>query len=307
MSKQFGKAYEVQVRLLLEVLPFVNRHPQFAIKGGTAINLFLRNLPRLSVDIDLTYLPIAPRSESVADINNALQQIALEIPKSVPNAIVRATKPFESGTELKLLVQHNDHTVKIEPNYILRGTVFSPATRALTKDCADHFGLSLSANVLSTEDLYGGKICAALDRQHPRDLFDIHFLLQNEGITSGIRQAFLVYLMSHNRPMSELLNPNWQDLSKAFDTEFLGMTKETLTLNDLKAAGARLVESLKRDLTDDERRFLIAFKTGEPDWGSFFKPDVRNFPGILWKQKNLSLLHPEKRKSAVEKLKAVLF
>jgi hypothetical protein len=117
MSNPFGNAYEQQVRLLLEVLPIRSRYPQFALKGGTAINLFVRNFPRLSVDIDLAYLPIASRSDSVADINSALSQT----------------------------------------------TAF-----------------------------------AALDRQHPCDLFDIHFLLQNEGITTGIRQAFLVYLMSHN-------------------------------------------------------------------------------------------------------------
>ena len=98
----------------------------------------------------------------------------------IPNAMVKATKPFDSGKEIKLLVELKNITVKIEPNYILRGTVFPVATRSLSKDCAEHFGVSISANVVSTEDLYAGKICAALDRQHPRDLFDIHFLLQNE-------------------------------------------------------------------------------------------------------------------------------
>ena len=72
MSKPFGKSYELQVRLLLEVLPIISRYPQFALKGGTAINLFVRNFPRLSVDIDLAYLPIASRSESVADSIHAI-------------------------------------------------------------------------------------------------------------------------------------------------------------------------------------------------------------------------------------------
>lgn len=307
MSNPFGNAYEQQVRLLLEVLPIINRYPQFALKGGTAINLFVRNFPRLSVDIDLAYLPVASRSDSVADINNTLRQISLAIPKAIPNAMVKATKPFDSGKEIKLLVEMNNITIKIEPNYILRGAVFPPVARSLSKECAEHFGVSISANVVSTEDLYAGKICAALDRQHPRDLFDIHFLLQNEGVTTGIRQAFLVYLMSHNRPMNELLNPNLQDLTKIFETEFLGMTKEAITLEDLKAAGNRLVDTLRRDLTDSERRFLIAFKNGSPNWENFFKPDVQNFPGILWKQKNLNAMPFEKRRQAVQILEAVLF
>jgi hypothetical protein len=201
----------------------------------------------------------------------------------------------------------NNITIKIEPNYILRGAVFPAATRSLSRDCAEHFGVSISANIVSTEDLYGGKICAELDRQHPRDLFDIHFLLHNEGITTGVRQAFLVYLMSHNRPMNELLDPNWQDLTKIFETEFLGMTKETLTLDDLKAAGTRLVDTLMRDLSDSERKFLIDFKNGNPNWEKFFKPDVQSFPGILWKQKNLNLMPFEKRRLAAKKLEAVLF
>ncbi|MEY4066251.1 MAG: hypothetical protein RIR26_2459 [Pseudomonadota bacterium] len=307
MSNPFGNAYEQQVRLLLEVLPIISRYPQFALKGGTAINLFMRNFPRLSVDIDLAYLPIASRSDSVADINSALRQIALAIPNVIPNAIVKATKPFDSGKDIKILVEMKNIAIKIEPNYILRGAVFPAATRSLSRDCAENFGVSISANMVSTEDLYAGKICAALDRQHPRDLFDIHFLLQNEGITTGIRQAFLVYLMSHNRPMNELLNPNWQDLTKIFETEFLGMTKEVVTRDDLKAAGTRLVDTLRRDLTDSERKFLIDFKNGNPNWEKFFKPDVQSFPGILWKQKNLNLMPFEKRRLAVQKLEAVLF
>lgn len=307
MSNLFGKAYEQQVVLLLEVLPIISRYPQFALKGGTAINLFVRNFPRLSVDIDLAYLPIASWSDSVVDINNTLHQIALVIPKAIPNAHVKATKPFDSGKEIKLLIELNGVTVKIEPNYILRGAVFPSATRSLSKDSAEYFGVSISANVMSTEDLYGGKICAALDRQHPRDLFDIHFLLKKEGLTTGVRQAFLVYLMSHNRPMNELLNPNWQDLGKIFETEFLGMAKEALSLDELKAAGKRLVDTLRQDLTDGERKFLIDFKNGNPDWKSFLKPDVQNFPAILWKQKNLNAMSFEKRRLAVKKLEAVLF
>jgi predicted nucleotidyltransferase component of viral defense system len=307
MSNPFGNAYEQQVRLLLEVLPILNRHPQFALKGGTAINLFVRNFPRLSVDIDLAYLPIASRSDSVAGINNALRQIALAIPNAISNAMVKATKPFDSGKEIKLLVELSNIIIKIEPNYILRGTVFPPTARSLSQECAEHFGISLIANIVSTEDLYAGKICAALDRQHPRDLFDIHFLLQNEGITEGIRQAFLVYLMSHNRPMNELLNPNWQDLARIFETEFLGMTKEALTLEELKAAGIRLVATLRRDLTHSERKFLIDFKNGNPNWEHFFKPDVQNFPGILWKQKNLNAMPFEKRRQAVQRLEVLLF
>src|SRR5690606_36532122 len=61
-------AYRAQVELLIRCLPAVANAPDFALKGGTAINLFLRDMPRLSVDIDLTYLPITDRANALTDI-----------------------------------------------------------------------------------------------------------------------------------------------------------------------------------------------------------------------------------------------
>jgi hypothetical protein len=101
MLKSFGKAYESQVALLLEVLPIVNREPKFALKGGTAINLFVRNFPRLSIDVDLAYIPIAPRRESVIDI----REIAAGIRKATLHSYFRPTHPIELEKELKLIVE----------------------------------------------------------------------------------------------------------------------------------------------------------------------------------------------------------
>ena len=115
MSERFDKRYEHQVRVLLEILPIVMESPKFALKGGTAINLFVRDLPRLSVDIDLTYLPIAPRDESIADINYALSQISGTIQDRFAGSIVRPSKPFDSGKEIKLFVEVERTIIKIEP------------------------------------------------------------------------------------------------------------------------------------------------------------------------------------------------
>ena len=74
--------YVAQVRLLLSVLPDIAREPVFALKGGTAINLFYRDMPRLSVDIDLTYLPVADRQSSLEDMDvtfNRRQSLSLTI------------------------------------------------------------------------------------------------------------------------------------------------------------------------------------------------------------------------------------
>ena len=71
-TRVFGQ----KVELLLRLLPIVMEEGVFAVHGGSAINLFLRNLPRYSVDIDLTYIPLAERQESIDDINRHLKNIA---------------------------------------------------------------------------------------------------------------------------------------------------------------------------------------------------------------------------------------
>ena len=71
--------YVAQVRLLLSTLPEIARESVFALKGGTAINLFYRDMPRLSVDIDLTYLPVGDRGASLRDIDEAFDRITTAI------------------------------------------------------------------------------------------------------------------------------------------------------------------------------------------------------------------------------------
>ena len=212
----------------------------FALKGGTAINFFWRDYPRLSVDIDLTYVPIKDRNESLQEINDGMLKIEVGILKLKPIAHIQ--RKFEPVTRslVSLIIRDNDATVKVEVNYNLRGTVFGTSKKKLCKKAGDEFGLSLSVYTLSFEDLYGGKIVAALDRQHPRDLFDIKVLLDNEGLTDNIRKAFIVYLISHNRSLIEILNPGLQDIKDIFESDFVGMTTEQVELTDLLNARKNL-------------------------------------------------------------------
>ena len=75
--------FYAQVQLLLRVLPFVAQEPCFALKGGTAINLFVREFPRLSVDIDLVYLPSTNRQQALESIKQALDSISLNLAQSL--------------------------------------------------------------------------------------------------------------------------------------------------------------------------------------------------------------------------------
>jgi predicted nucleotidyltransferase component of viral defense system len=119
--------------------------------------------------------------------------------------------------------------------------------------------------IASLPDLFAGKICAALDRQHPRDLFDVKFLQENEGLTENLRKTFLIFLISHQRPMSELLEPNRKDISKIYETEFKQMAEIDVSLEQLEQARETLIYQINSQMTDNAKKFLLSFKNKTPD------------------------------------------
>ncbi len=153
----------------------------------------------------------------------------------------------------------------------------------------------------------GGKICAALDRQHPRDLFDVKRLLENEGITDDVKDSFLFYLLSHSRPVNELLDPNFKVIEKEYNDEFLTMAKQEILLKELLEARSRLVEDLKKKLTQDDKEFLISFVSNIPDWSKVRDDKIRNYPSVKWKLLNQSKMSKEKLKKYVENVTNVLW
>ncbi len=295
-----------QAELVLRVLPLINQEEVFALKGGTAINFFLRDLPRISVDIDLTYLPINDRKVALSDIDKALLRISERVKKTNPGVRVFFKRDPEFNLVAGLLIRRGDATIKVEPNSVLRGSVFPIETRDLCQKARDLFEVSMEVRILSFEDLYGGKACAALDRQHPRDLFDIDMLFKNEGFTEKIRKAFIVYLISHPRPMVELLNPRWNDLRPVFEKEFQGMVTEPVTAEELKTAGDQLVSRLREEMTEEERRFIVSVKEGEPQWNLLGVPGIENLPGVQWKLQNIHRMTPAKHRETLRKLRDYL-
>lgn len=291
---------------MLSVLPDVMSESCFALKGGTAINLFVRDMPRLSVDIDLTYLPLRGRDESLEGISNALERIASKIAPRFPD--VEVHRSLASGTRriLKLVVTSPRAQVKVEPNTILRGTVFACADQRLCQAARDTFQLDAEVRTVSLADLYGGKICAALDRQHPRDFFDVKLLFENEGLTDEVRRAFVIYLASHNRPMAELLKPNVSDFRRVFDDEFAGMTAESVSYDDLVATRSALITKIASVLTDAERTFLLSLKDGAPRWELIDGEAFAEMPAIQWKLTNIRKMSDKKRGEAKRKLAEVL-
>jgi predicted nucleotidyltransferase component of viral defense system len=295
-----------QAELLLRVLPFIDREAVFALKGGTAINFFLRDMPRISVDIDLTYLPIGDRDSSFHEISNALTRISIDIQGRIPGTNIIAKKIKGTSLLNALFVQLQDAGIKIEPNLVLRGSVLPTERRMISSKARDIFGISMECRMLSENELYGGKICAALDRQHPRDLFDVYMLFKDSGFTSTMRKVFIVYLISHDRPMVELLNPGLSDIRPVFETEFKDMTLANVTCEDLEKTREELIATILKELTAQEKNFIISVKEGTPQWDLLGLDGIENLPAVKWKLINIGKMNPTKHEKSVRKLKDYL-
>jgi len=299
-----GNPYFNQAQFMMRLVPYVAAEDCFALKGGTAINFFLRDMPRLSVDIDLTYIPLQPREESLVSISEALSRIKARIARAMPG--IRAQEGRIDGRVSKLFVGGTEGQIKIEPNLVIRGAVGTPVHRDLTKKAKDAFAMAVSIKTLASADLFGGKICAALDRQHPRDLFDIKILMDNEGITPEIQRAFVIYLASHDRPMHELIDPARKDMRSIYENEFLEMTDEPVSYEELVKTREQLIAHLKAKLKDEEKIFLISLKEGNPDWKLLEFEGVERLPAVQWKLQNINKMDRVKHREFVAKLKAKL-
>jgi predicted nucleotidyltransferase component of viral defense system len=279
------KTYAETVRLLLRVAPEVFASGLFAMKGGTAINLFARDMPRLSVDTDLAYTRWQePRetalnaiSREIGEIGNRLRRQGLE---------VRITTAPGLG-ESKLFINQGDVQVKVDVNLVFRGTVLPVATRSLVPVATEMFSAELELPILAEAELYGGKLVAALDRQHPRDLFDVAELYEAGGITDKMVECFVTYLAGHNRPIHEVLFATPKDIEQAFRTSFLGMTTNPVSVETLVAARESLLKELPARLTDKHRRFLLGLASATPDWTLLACPHAAELPALRWKLQNL--------------------
>ncbi|KEQ17895.1 nucleotidyl transferase AbiEii/AbiGii toxin family protein [Endozoicomonas numazuensis] len=296
--------YYQQVSLLIRMLSVVATEPVFALKGGTAINLFVQDFPRLSVDIDLAYLPLEPRDEALKNVRSALERIAERINTQPSTSAVLQDNRQD---ELRIIVTTESATIKIEVSPVARGTLHDPELLPVVESVEDEFGYA-EIPVVSQADLYGGKLCAAMDRQHPRDLYDVQRLLNAGGISREIFTGFLTYTLSHPRPIHEVMSPRWKELEQTFYDEFAGMTNEPVELNELIETRSRMVAALQAHFTERDQDFLLSFKRGKPDWTLFDEPSAAELPAIRWKLMNVQRLskNKDKHQQQLEKLENTL-
>ncbi|HPH06166.1 MAG TPA: nucleotidyl transferase AbiEii/AbiGii toxin family protein [Methylotenera sp.] len=274
--------YQNQVRLLLDVLPTVAREKVFALHGGTAINLFVRNMPRLSVDIDLTYLPLDEGNREIAlkDIYDALERIKTDLEK-------KGLRVVHQSDKYKLQVSSQNAQIKVEVNSTGRGTLPAPQKMILCNRAQDEFDAFVEMNVVPFGQLYGGKICAALDRQHPRDLFDVKYLLENEGFSEDVKQGFILCLAGSGRPIHELVQPNRQDQRQVMENQFDGMTIDAFCYEDFERVREQLIEAIHARLTDLDKEFIMSVESGNPRWDIY---NFADFPAVRWKLQNIEKL-----------------
>ena len=297
------KEYLDVVRLLVRVAPAIFAEPGFALKGGTAINLFVRDLPRLSVDLDLVFVDykldretaLAAISTAVGNMSSRLSRLGLQV--HVPSRT--------EGEEAKLFIRQGRIEVKVEINQVLRGTIHPVATMRMATAARDQLKADLRLPVLATEELYGGKLVAALDRNHPRDWFDVMLLLKAEGITPSIRRCFVAYLAAHNRPPHEVLFGPAKSLGDSFDREFSGMTSYKVSLAELEDVQRKVREELPKQLDEGERRFLVSLVSNAPDWSLIGIPHLKDMPAIRWKLTNLERLKRENKSKFAEQSAAL--
>ena len=264
------ESYLSTLRLLLRILPAVFEGGRLALKGGTAINLFVNDFPRVSVDIDCTFVDASlKRAKALPEIQNEIERMAGAYESS-------GFKVKRVGAGDKLTVSDGKTVVKIEINTVMRGILLPAIQMPVCKALQTLIpGASYSIPVLHPDELYAGKIVAALDRQHPRDLFDISLLLQNQGLTDQ---------------MLEVLAGNDQPLEDVYHTSFVGMTKEAVKLEQLENTRRQLRTMLLERLGERRKRFLHTFAAAQPDWTLSDFESARDFPAIKWKLQNLNKL-----------------
>ncbi len=280
-----NSAYATTVQLLLAIAPAIFETPLFALKGGTALNMFVQDLPRLSVDIDVVFMRHdMTRDDALKAIKDELAAAKIRIERMGFMAEVRQNKV---GDEAKMFVTDNTSEVKVEVNFVFRGTVLPPIRSSLTAAAQTLFAANIEVQMLAIPELYGSKLVAAMDRQHPRDLFDVQHMFDRFGLPPEFVDCFVAYLAGHNRPVHEVLFAKSQPLAEVFASEFAGMTSTPVTLVQLEATRVRLFESLPKGLTTAHRTFLLSLVQAAPDWSQMLFTHLKDLPAIRWKLMNL--------------------
>jgi hypothetical protein len=150
---------------------------------------------------------------------------------------------------------------------------------------------------------------AALDRQHPRDLFDIKLMFDLVADFDQIRKGFFYALLGGDRPIVESLAPNRINQQETLVKQFAGMTDIPFSYSDYEETREQLIGFIHSNLTKEDKDFLIAFEAGD-DLSRFTNyQEYLLFPSILWKRQNIAKLkenNPNKLKHYIKKMEMTI-
>lgn len=290
----WDRRYTDRVRLLVEILPVLAQELRFALKGGTAINLFEHDLPRLSVDIDLAWLPVHDYAKDAELIAETLGRLA-DMLRARPLQLQVQLSAGEGAGVTRLVASRGRARVQIETTPVMRGAVHPVRNMVVRPRVEDVFGFA-SVQVLDFADLYAGKLAAALSRQHPRDLFDVGLLLDDERADQVLWQTFLVYLTCSPKPAWEMLAPRVPaDFAATFEAHFKGMTAEPIEAEVLLDIHERLLARVAGWLDEPSCAFLRSIEDQRPDFDLIELPHAVDLPAVRRKLHNLAQRTDAKR------------
>ena len=291
----WDRRYTDRVKLLVDILPTLASEKRFALKGGTAINLFEHDLPRLSVDIDLAWIPVSDFADDARLIAGALEQMAATLRMRPLQLQVQCSASALTGSTTRLIASRGRARVQIETTPVMRGVVHPVRNMVVRPQVEEAFGFA-SVQVMGFADLYAGKLSAALSRQHPRDMFDVGLLLEDARADDTLWRTFLVYLTCSPKPVWEMLSPRLpKDFSATFDTHFRGMTAEPISVERLLEIRQRLLFRVIDWLDEPSCAFLRSVEDEKPDFNLISLSQAAELPGVRRKLHNLRQRSAAKR------------
>jgi hypothetical protein len=161
------------------------------------------------------------------------------------------------------------------------------------------------ARIVPLGQLYGGKIAAALSRQHPRDLCDYNYMEPDK--IDNLKRGFMFALLGSDKPFIESLSPNNINQQEAQENQFRGMTDIPFTYENYETARKQLIAFVNAMLNEEDKAFLVSFEEGDPRWEESAYSDFRDFPSVQWKLLNVNKLktqNPAKHRQEVERLRS---
>src|SRR5665647_1408325 len=294
-----------KVTRIADILEYLNTNPilkdSLALKGGTAINLTIFNLPRLSVDIDLDYLITNSREEMLESrqvLNSAIDRYMLS-QGYIMNPKTKNPHSLDSWVYDYIGASGNRDNIKIEINYSLRSHILEAEERPII---TEYFSCEYKVKSLAPLEIYGSKINALLSRAAARDLYDvrnmIHFGLFDESEEEMLRKCIIFYAAISARDKNSI--------NKTFDTTAIDLITKLKIKRDLLPvikrkddfeldAAKKLVKEYISDLmvlTKKEKEFLNKFGIGEYVPELLFEDKeildcIKNHPMALWKTREM--------------------